>query len=282
VGRFGPSAERLGQLLRRLRLATGLSQPKFAEQLGWAQSKVSRAETGAQRLTMPEVDAWCRKAGAGDDQREAALTLAEAMLVGASPEELTKDGESHLQRDIAEEEARSDLICAYHPVVVPGLLQTPNYLRRVFSARPSGPPEDLADRMLGRMERQRILYSDKRLRFIVPETVLRWPFGPIDEQLEQIDRIRVLTTRPNVRLGIIPIRPPAAWRSNGFVIFDERTDDHLPFVQVEVLGKLIFFDEPRRVEEYRQAFAQLNDAAVFDDEARALLDRISQDLRPGD
>jgi hypothetical protein len=48
---------------------------------------------------------------------------------------------------------------------------------------------------------------------------------------------------------------------------------------VEVLGKLIFFDESRRVEEYRRAFARLSDSTVFESDARALLDRISQDLR---
>src|SRR5215470_8267362 len=77
MGAFGAASERerLGRSLGRLRAVTGLSQPQIARQLGWSQPKVSRVEAGKQRVTLPEVDRWCRVTGASDQQRQELLVL---------------------------------------------------------------------------------------------------------------------------------------------------------------------------------------------------------------
>ena len=81
---------------------------------------------------------------------------------------------------------------------------------------------------MGRMERQQVLYdAAKRFRFVVPEAVLRWPHGPpgdpavLDEHREQLARVDWAIGRPNVEVGILPLAPVAAWRTAGFVIFDD-------------------------------------------------------------
>jgi hypothetical protein len=80
---------------------------------------------------------------------------------------------------------------------------------------------------MGRIERQRVLYDEsKRFRFVIPEAVLRWPYGPpddpavLDEQREQLARIEWAIGRPNIVMGILPLAPTAVWRTSGFVIFD--------------------------------------------------------------
>ena len=81
---------------------------------------------------------------------------------------------------------------------------------------------------MGRMDRQRVLYrDDAEFRFVVPEAVLRWPYGPpgdpavLDEHREQLGRLLTVMDRPNVRLAILPLGPVAVWRLSGFVIFDQ-------------------------------------------------------------
>ncbi|WP_280270432.1 helix-turn-helix domain-containing protein [Nocardia wallacei] len=55
-----------GQRLRGLRAATGHTIAKFARALSWHHVKVWRIEQGHQLPTDPEIQQWCRTAGAAD------------------------------------------------------------------------------------------------------------------------------------------------------------------------------------------------------------------------
>lgn len=259
-------------------MSTGLSQPRLADVLGWSQPKVSRIEAGKQRVSVPEVDAWCRATAAPDERRRELLALAEDALVGPTSWEQAR-GQADLLRSTARIEARAGLISVYQPAILPGLLQTVGYARRVLSAGPASAPSDLAERVLARLERQRILYDErKRLRFVVPEAVLRWPVGPIDEHLEQLDRLAEILARPNVELRILPMAPPLVWRTGGFVLFDELGDED-PFVHLELLTRPVNIDEPDQVGKYQKAFADLLGASAEGKHAKTLLTQVGEDMR---
>src|SRR6185312_11197968 len=67
----------LATRLRELRASTGLSGNRFAaERIRWAQSRVSRLETGAQLPTEDDIYAWVQAAGA---QAETASELLELL-----------------------------------------------------------------------------------------------------------------------------------------------------------------------------------------------------------
>uniref|UniRef100_UPI0021BEC221 helix-turn-helix domain-containing protein n=1 Tax=Frankia gtarii TaxID=2950102 RepID=UPI0021BEC221 len=233
---FGTPAlrERLGRSLGRLRAATGLSQPQLARHLGWSQPKVSRVEAGKQRVTLHDVEQWCQATGATQQQHDDLITLAEEALLG--PASWDKAGDpATLRQSTADTEAKAGLIRSYQPAILPGLLQTAAYARQVFSAGPDGPPPDLADRILARLDRQRILYDEtKRLEFVIPETVLRWPFGSPAEHGEQLARLGEIINRPNVDLRILPTTAAPVWRTSGFVLFENLPDTD-PFIHIELL-----------------------------------------------
>jgi transcriptional regulator with XRE-family HTH domain len=274
---------RLGRGLQQQRVNAGFSQPELARRLEWSQSRISRVEAGRQSITVPHVDEWCRATDATDVRRTELLTLAEKILLGPdSWDEVA--GEFGLHRETAEMEAKAGLLSVYQPAILPGLLQTATYARRVISAGPNGAPVDLADRVLGRVERQRILSDDgKRLRFVVPETVLRWPIGPDDssaiiEHVEQLHRIGDVMARPNVDLRILPMLPRPVWRTGGFVLFEEVSGDD-SFVHLELLTKPVNLDEPLHVDLYRKVFHNLAEAALAGDNARTLLAGVIEDMR---
>ena len=168
---------------------------------------------------------------------------------------------------------------------MPGLLQTPAYARRLLSSGPAGAPPDLAERVMGRIDRQRVLYDEaKRFRFVIPEAVLRWPYGPpddpavLDEHREQLASVEWAIGRPNVEVGILPLAPVAVWRTAGFVIFDEVEGDE-PQVHLEWLTRPYNVFEPEQVEMCRQAFSNLMAEAVTGDEARQLITSAASSLR---
>ncbi|MGH3183202.1 MAG: Scr1 family TA system antitoxin-like transcriptional regulator, partial [Streptosporangiaceae bacterium] len=130
-----------------------------------------------------------------------------------------------------------------------------------------------------------VLYDEtKQFRFVIPEAALRWPYGPpddpavLDEHREQLARVEWATQRPNVTVGILPLAPVAAWRTAGFIIFDD-VEGGEPQVHLEWLTRPYNIFEPDQVEMCQQAFSNLIAEAVTGDEATAVFRRVLEGLR---
>ena len=186
---------------------------------------------------------------------------------------------------MAELEAKTGLLSNYQPAAIPGLLQTPAYARRTLIAGPDGVPPDIGQRVIDRIDRQRVLYDESKLfRFVIPEAVLRWPYGPpddpavLDEHREQLARVEWAAERPNVTVGILPLAPVPVWRTAGFVIFDD-VEDGEPQVHLEWLTRPYNIFEPEQVEMCRQAFSNLLGASATGEEVRRLITAAATELR---
>ncbi len=284
LGTFGegsPHRQRLAEALRGLRRTAGLSGEQLAEQTGISQSKVSRIELGQSVPSAADVDRWAKQTGASEQQRLTLLELTETAATEAVAwRRRMRRGLVGLQEETAELEATAGTIRVFNPMLVPGLLQTPGYARAVYqAAHPTGQP-DLAEAIEARLRRQAILYKeDKRFEFVLTEAGLRTRLGPPELLLEQLGRLTVAATLPNVALGIIPLdREVPVWHTHGFVIFDDR--DGEPVVSVETLTSALNVRDPEDVANYQDAFARLRAVAASGAEARTLLERIAADLRP--
>jgi transcriptional regulator with XRE-family HTH domain len=277
---------RLADELRRLRSLSGLSGRELGRRIGMDQSNVSRIERAEQRVSLAQVVAWAKATEAPEDRQAVVLALAEEILTGpTSWETANETGSTDFALETAELEARTGLLSNYQPAAIPGLLQTTAYARRLLASGPAGAPPDLAERVMGRIDRQRVLYDEnKRFRFVIPEAVLRWPYGPpddpavLDEHREQLARVERATGRPNVEVGILPLAPVAVWRTAGFVIFDE-VEDGEPRVHLEWLTRPYNIFDPDQVEMCRQAFSNLLSASVTGEEAAAVIRHVLESLR---
>jgi transcriptional regulator with XRE-family HTH domain len=277
---------RLADELRRLRSLSGLSGRELGRRIGIDQSTISRIERADQRVSLAQVVAWAKATEASEERQAAVLALAEGILTGpTSWEAASETGSTDFSGEVAELEAKTGLLSNYQPAVIPGLLQTAAYARRTLIAGPEGVPPNVGQRVMDRIDRQRVLYHEsKRFRFVIPEAVLRWPYGPpddpavFDEHREQLARVEWATERPNVTVGILPLAPVAAWRTAGFVIFDEVQDGEA-LVHLEMLTRPYNVLEPDQVEMYRNGFANLLGAAVTGDEARRLITAAAEAMR---
>jgi transcriptional regulator with XRE-family HTH domain len=273
---------RLAVELRRLRDRAGVSGRQLAERISISQSKVSRIESGLTIPSGPEVAAWAAAVSASETATEFLTMLTSAVYTEVHPWHAAMREQTHLQDEIQEIENRAGSVLAYESTVVPGLLQTAEYARRVFAMfEPAYAELDLPAVVAGRLDRQAALFDPaRRFSFLITEGALRWRAGPPHVLLAQLDRIASLSTLENVSIGLIPHAAPARTHSpHGFVIFESIDRDGDALVMVETVHANLTVNDPVHVALYRRQWSLLAESAVFGDAARELLTVIAADIR---
>ncbi|WUI02900.1 helix-turn-helix transcriptional regulator [Spirillospora sp. NBC_00431] len=274
--------DRLASELRRMRALSGLSGRDLAQRLGISQSKVSRIESGATMPSLPEVTGWAAAMDATEEATRRLVALTEAAFTEVSAWRTALRGRPHLQDQVLERENRTSRSQTFQPSVVPGLLQTAEYARRVFALFDEVPygEEELAAAVASRLNRQLALYQDeRRFEFVITEAALRWRPGPGRLLRAQIDRVASLSTLENVRIGVVPSDAEAlTYVSHGFVIAYGGVEDEAQ-VTVEAAHAKLSITGPEDVALYRRRWALLSRMALFGDDARAFLARLANTIQ---
>jgi transcriptional regulator with XRE-family HTH domain len=261
---------RLAEQLKAAREATGLSGNRFAESLGWPQSRISRIETGAVFPSEDAVRTWAAAAGADPDLL---LERRERALAEYASWKQQGTGAAK-QASVSQLERASEIVAKFQPVVIPSQLRTAGYaaefLRLSLGPMTWGQDEAGVDAMVSaQMERQKILYEQGRLfRIVILEAALTTRLTTVPTMAAQLDRLLAVSLGglPSLDFRIIPFgtRVPV-FPMSGFVIFD----DHL--VSIETLTGEQRLSDPDEVKAYREAFGLLHEAGIGGREAGALI-----------
>lgn len=125
--------DELSHTLRALRQAAGLSTREAGSKAGRSQAKISRLETG-RNIPSPTDAATLADVYKADTETRAKIErLAEEVKAWSRRVYLNR-GNSESQQRLARVEATSALVRTFSPTVVPGLLQTADYARAIFTA----------------------------------------------------------------------------------------------------------------------------------------------------
>ncbi|GAA5079050.1 transcriptional regulator with XRE-family HTH domain [Thermocatellispora tengchongensis] len=267
----------LGAQLRQLREAAHLSGKELAERLGWQASKVSRLENARQTATEDDVVVWGQAVKAAPSTIDELIRQAIALVERQdSWRQRHRSGLAALQEDIRDLEARTTLFRVFEPGIIVGLLQTAEYARNIFIKvkRLYSAPDEIDAAIRVRMQRQEILYDQsRRFRFLLPEAVLRYRLAPLPVMRGQLDRLLAVSTLPNVEFGVVPFEAPLpSAPMNGFWIYDDS------LVGVPTRTKDLLLRDPDDIAFYARTFEEFGEAAVFQDEARALIVRVLDDF----
>jgi len=266
----------LGKRLRELRQRAALSGRQLAELLFWPPSKVSKLENGRQTPSDADIRAWTR-ATSSDSETEGLLTSLHSLEVQhAEWQRILRTGLRPHQKELAEWDQRTRLLRGFEATVIPGLLQTAEYARARFaeSIRRLKLPNDINEAVQARITRQEILYRpDKRFHFVLTEAALRFRLCPPDVMLGQLDRLVSFSALPNVRLGIIGFETQYATSPrHGFWLYDDKR------VLVETYSAELDLRQPQEIELYSNAFQELAAVASYGRAARAIINRVIDDL----
>lgn len=269
-GELSAPRRELGAALRQLRSAAGISGQQLAERLAISQSRVSRIELGQQPADPALVARWLQAVAAPPADTARVTQLANVAATHAAA--WGKQGLAAIQADTHSLEATAATLRAYHPTLIPGLLQVPGYARLIFEAGNEPGRPDIAAGVAARMQRQTILYEDppRRIELIITEAALRWPVGPPAVMRAQLDRISQVTSLEGVLIGVIQLNVPA-WRENGFDIYDDRGDAGDAAVHVETVTTGLTLTDPADVKIYQDIFGRLRETAATGEQARHLI-----------
>lgn len=257
---MNPRRLRLASRLREIRAAHHRSGLAFSQAIGWVQSRVSKLETGNQLPSEADIHAWVAACGEGDEVAEELLALlADVRVEYVNARDVQRSGGlAARQAELGAIEQRTSRIDYWQPGVVPGIVQTPDYMRDVL-ALPGGPAtsgtsEDEIETIIAeRVRRQNILYQrDKQITVIVGEAAFYAPPGSPATLRAQLDRLVTVAGLSTLVLAVLPLRARMrALPMGGYTIHDDE------FVLIETLTAEMRVEEPDEVKTYRECFDHL-------------------------
>lgn len=275
----------LARDLKALRERAGISGRELARRLSATlgrtidQARISRLDRGLAVFKDDEVQAWARECGASDTDVEELLARA-----GFAKTETTvwrthqPGGFIEAQERVAVRERTYSHIAHFTHDVIPGLAQTDEYARdvvRLIGALPS----ELDANVNARLGRQGVLLNRaKTFTFLLTEGALLWRPGSGPTLAGQLDHLAtVVMGQPNITVGLLPyeIQAPTAY-DESFTIYGTREGDEL--VEVETVAGEMTSEDPEKIAAHRRRWDKLHAAALYGDDARALIEDIKRDL----
>nr|WP_240982337.1 helix-turn-helix transcriptional regulator [Streptomyces sp. S3(2020)] len=190
----------LGKMLKLLRERKGLTQKEFGKLLGYGSDMISAMERGV-RVIRPEV------LEQADEILDAGGLLKEA--IPEVREAMTKVRTRHPEwyRSYAGLEAEAVELHFYANHGVPGLLQTDDYARAVFTKRrPFLDEETIEKRVSDRLSRQQVFerLPAPIVSYVLEEIVLDRPIGGRRVHTDQLRHLLSIGGRQNVEIQVMP------------------------------------------------------------------------------
>jgi len=253
----------------------------LARRLDVSQATISKIETGTQQPTIEFLLRFCATIDLSPEERTLLLgDLATLVTPGTNRREphflpyhyLSPAELGQRQRAIATLERRASVIRTYQSAVIPGLLQTQEYIVSIIRLTGLTLPTAI-DQIAGtRIKRQASLES-KRVEFVVTETALRARVcSSAQAMIEQLRHIQQLCLDEHIALSILPWSTRLSVAPHpSFDVYDDTT------VVMEIMHGELEIVDPTSVALYLSTFRTLQQLATSGRDVPRLLDAIMSD-----
>jgi transcriptional regulator with XRE-family HTH domain len=280
-----PTARRVlvGAQLRRLRTEKGISREQAGEAIRASAWKIHRLENGQVGFKERDIVDLLILYGVTDpDAIEALLAVAR---------EAETPSWWYAYRDVLPQwfwsyvdlESAATLIRSYEGHLVPGLLQTEQYMRAMMQGWDlNDSPAEREGRIALRLTRQQLLTKEDgpRLWAVVDEAALRRPIGGRKVMRAQLERLVEATKLPNVTLQVLPLEVGAHPGLVGaFSILRFPSQDLPDVVYLEHQTNALYLDQRDDVDQYLYVMERIYARAAPPDKTAEILNRIVEESK---
>jgi hypothetical protein len=180
-------------------------------------------------------------------------------------------------------EAEASAISTFESLLVPGLLQTPDYARAVIRAASPALSAPAVDRAVEiRLTRQQVLATDSPLDFwaIIDEGVIHRQVGGASVMRHQLEALVKIAEQPGVTLQVVPYSAGAhaGMISNFSLLGFADTGGAPETVYIEAPTGSLYLEKPVEVRRYETWMNQLRGVALDPSSTRTLISAIAKDM----
>ncbi|WP_458088346.1 helix-turn-helix domain-containing protein [Streptomyces malaysiensis] len=273
---------RLGGELTKFRTAAGLTQTHAAKVLTGSTTKVAKMEGGWVPMRDPDIRALCELYGLSDPAAvggllELARIDRERRKAKGWWNEFPNLGD--MQEYVALENAAT-AIKAWQLTFVPGLLQTPDYIRALRSDAPSA-GGDHEEFVAARLARQRRLDEAPQLslRAVVYEAALRNLIGGADVMRGQLAHLVAVARKDSVNLRVLPFSAGARHGMNcTFNIISFAEPGAMDVVYMEVPFRRLWVEGGDAAAQHDELFERIAAHALDEHDSLELITSLSGEL----
>ncbi|MEU1019757.1 helix-turn-helix transcriptional regulator [Streptomyces sp. NPDC005898] len=258
-----PTVPVWGRQLKRFREWKGMSRAQLGSFTGYSASSIASFEQGRR---IPSAKFMTR----ADDVLDAHEVLAELA------EEVERAQYPAFFQDAAKQEKKAIALHVFAVQAVPGLLQTEDYARVVFTMRrPALDEETVEQRVMARLARQAIFERQPAptISFVMEEAVLRKRLGGRTVWRGQLEQILLVGRQRSVEIQVMPDdREEHAALSGPFTLIETVKGRRIAYAEVHKYSRL-FTDRPT-VRELEDQYSLLRAQALSPRESLALVEEL--------
>ncbi|MFE7400177.1 Scr1 family TA system antitoxin-like transcriptional regulator [Streptomyces sp. NPDC057557] len=259
----------LGKQIKVLRERAGLSQRDLGLAAHCGEDLISAMERGV-RTPQPDF------LGRADQVLDAGGVLRAA--VDEVREALSRTRTRHPDwfRDFARVEADSVALHEYSNQAIPGLLQTEDYARAVFTKRrPLLDEQTVEKRVADRLARQQIFerWPAPTFSFVVEEAVLQRPLGGRTVHIGQLRRLSQIGRMRTVELQVMPIdRDEHPSMDGPFTLLTPKGRSEAAYTEIQGHARLI--TDPDEVRLFNERYGIMRAQALTPRESLTLIEKM--------
>ena len=269
---------RLSRRLTDLRRESGHTANHVCDLLNWGRGKVGRFEANHwKRPEMSDIRDLLRVYGVDQAVRDELEEL--AMRARGRP--WWRDYADVFENEFPGFENDAVRIRVFMPLVLPGLLQTREYMEALWRAG-SRPPAWQRRAMEARLRRQQILGRNDdtapKLSAVITEASLMYRWGAKADRREQIEHLIDVGSRDDIELRIQRFRdgPPKGLHSMVNILDLPHEEPSLVYVENDVTIEEV--SKPDEVANYVHDFARASDGSLVATDTMAYLKELAEQL----
>jgi Predicted transcriptional regulators len=270
---------RLGHEMRRLREAAGKSIHETSAELEWSTSKISRLENGlTKRPDVQNIRILCAAYGVTDPEKVENLVK---LARDARRRAWWTKYQDVFTGNYVGLEAEASSISTFELALIPGLLQTADYMREVVRAFLVTDPQEIERRIEARLRRQALLSraNPPEYRAVIDESALLRRMGAPEVHRGQLRKLLEMGQLPHVTIQVLPFSAGLNSGLGGsFVILDFPESGDRSVVYQETATDSLYLEEQHQIDRYGLIFQQICASALSADASRRYVSELLDKL----